>query len=427
MIRIATLGAASSANRGAAAMLQAVLDQLPGHLGPSRVEILTTHPRGDRAEPPRCPEGVELRILSARPLELLLLLFPLALLSAAAARVGIPRRWFARTASLRALLEADLVLDLAGISFVDGRGLPILVYNTLMTGLPILLGRPVVKCSQAVGPFRRPLNRALARLVLRRTAAVLPRGRRSAEHLAELGGVRSRPAADLAFLMRTSEEDCRAAREILGGGIVPTRGEASSGADRWITVIPSSVVHARSRTLGIDYPARMADFIDGLIERSGSPVALVPHALRPGTRLDRMNDLPTLREIHSRLRHRDRCLAVDDRFGPLTPQRLRGVVAASELVVTSRFHGMISALATATPVLVLGWSHKYREVMREFGLEDDVLDFREIEEADLVARCLALRDDGEAVREGIRSRLPAVEASARENIRVIVEQLGGGR
>ena len=39
-------------------------------------------------------------------------------------------------------------------------------------------------------------------------------------------------------------------------------------------------------------------------------------------------------------------------------------------IVTSRFHAMISALVERTPLLVVGWSHKYGEVLAQFGLVD---------------------------------------------------------
>ena len=74
----------------------------------------------------------------------------------------LPSSALARTPGLRPLLDADVVVDVAGISFVDGRGLPIVGYNVLMTALPLLVGTPVVKASQAVGPFRlagQPLGR----------------------------------------------------------------------------------------------------------------------------------------------------------------------------------------------------------------------------------------------------------------------------
>ena len=50
-LRVATLGAAFSANKGAASMLYAVIQNLPDSLGRCRFDVLTTYPDEDAAEP----------------------------------------------------------------------------------------------------------------------------------------------------------------------------------------------------------------------------------------------------------------------------------------------------------------------------------------------------------------------------------------
>ena len=45
---------------------------------------------------------------------------------------------------------------------------------------------------------------------------------------------------------------------------------------------------------------------------------------------------------------------------------------------------MIAALDTATPPTVLGWSHKYREVLAEFGLEQSALPLQDLHPETLV-------------------------------------------
>src|SRR5688500_5505290 len=145
-------------------MLQAVIDNVPD----ARFSVLTTFPADDREE----AHDERAVIVSAEPLELALLLWPLALVIAVLRACRLPWRWLCIRPALRHLRDADVVVDVAGISFADGRGLPIVIYNALMTSLPIMLGRPTVKASQALGPFRSPVNRALARLVLPRLRAV---------------------------------------------------------------------------------------------------------------------------------------------------------------------------------------------------------------------------------------------------------------
>jgi coenzyme F420-reducing hydrogenase beta subunit len=95
------------------------------------------------------------------------------------------------------------------------------------------------------------------------------------------------------------------------------------------------------------------------------------------------------------------------------------------VLATSRFHAMISALATETPVLVVGWSHKYAEVLRELALDEWVVDFKDADGSALADRLDALRAAGPAVRETIRTHLPAVTQRATRNLDAI--ELGLGR
>jgi colanic acid/amylovoran biosynthesis protein len=390
--RIATLGAALSANRGAASMLQAVIDNVPD----ARFSVLTTFPADDRDE----PHDDRATIVSAEPLELALLLWPLGLLIALLRVCRLPWRWLCVRPALRHLRDADLVVDVAGISFADGRGIPIVVYNALMTSLPLLLGRPTVKLSQAMGPFRSPINRTLARLVLPRLDAVCARGTGTEAHCAELGLTNVVPAADLAFTMASPPARAFAP---------PTVGFA-----------PSGVVHGYCEKAGIDYPALLAGVIDRLVAERDVDVVVFPHSSRRRVTGGRMDDRPVCRLVFERTRPTDRVTLVDE---PLDHHELRALIAGCELLVTSRFHAMISALATTTPVLVVGWSHKYREVLDELGLEGCEVDWRAADSDVVFDRTTDLLARRDQVRATIAAALPAVQARSARNYEVVESTL----
>ena len=375
-------------------MLQAVIDNLPDHLGPCRFSVLTTYPADDRAEPAQ----PRVEIVSARPIEVALVLWPLAALAYGLRLARLPWRWLCRPAGLRALRDADIVVDVAGISFVDGRGIPIVVYNALMTSLPLLLGRPTVKASQALGPFRSPVNRSLARLVLPRLRAVCARGSETEQHLRSLGLDNIEPAADLAFTMHMPE-----------GAVVrnprPTVG-----------VAPSAVVAGYCAKAGVDYPSLLGAFVDRMIEARDVDVVIFPHSSRSRVTGGRMDDRPVARAVHAAVTRRERVRLIDD---PLGPVELRGLIAGFVLLVTSRFHAMISALATTTPVLVVGWSHKYAEVLSEMELEGCAADWRDADPDHLLQRATDVLDHATDMRAAIAAALPAVIARSTHNYEVI--------
>ena len=401
-MRVAIVGAALSANKGAAAMLETVIARQPDHSGPCTFTVLTTYPGADA---PLLPPGAPARVVGLEPLRLALVEFPVALLASVARTLRVPLGWV-RARACRAILDSDVVVDVAGISFVDGRGLPITVYNALMTGVPLLLGVPTVKAAQALGPFRTVPNRWLARLVLPRLAAVCARGARTREHLDTLGLTNVTDVSDLAFSL-----DEAAA---LPGGVVERLAPASAG---YVLVMPSSVVRRMVESGGGDYVESVAALVRGIRAGTGLHVVIAPHSNRPGRPEGRMNDGPVCRQVASRLEDDPGVILVDQ---DMSAGELRRLVSGSRVTVTSRFHAMISGLATCTPTVVVGWSHKYREVLDDFGLSSLGMDAAQLSDtASVVAAvsdCLARHD---AIAAAIRDSLPAVRERSERNFAVI--------
>jgi polysaccharide pyruvyl transferase WcaK-like protein len=396
---VAVLGAALSANKGAASMLLALVDNIEAVVPGGTVVSLSTYGAADRRE----NHNPRLSIVDYPPLTMAVLHFPLALLAGLSRLFGASGAFFARTRALRTLREASVVADLAGISFSDGRGLPTLVYNALMTGIPLLLGRPVVKCSQALGPFEENLTKAGARLVLPRLKAIVARGPGTYEHLISLGLDNVVPGADLAFIMEVGEGEQQAVHELLAG----LEGRP------YFVISPSSVVEALCNREDIDYVALMADLVGRLVDETGLVAVMVAHSARTGQPKGRMNDLPVVREVAARVGTRSEILLIDE---SLDPRVLRALIGGSRFLLASRFHAMISGLATETPTVVVGWSHKYREVMGEFGLADYVVQFSGFNVETLFALSIEANDKRDRISLEISEALPAVLDSSRTSL-----------
>lgn len=396
---VVALGAAISANKGAASMLYALVDSIDQVLPGAGVVSLSTYPDADRRE----NQSPNLEIIDYRPLSMAAVHFPLALLAAAVRLLGGSGELFIRTRALRTLRDSAVVADLAGISFSDGRGVPTLIYNALMTSVPLLLGVPVVKCSQAVGPFAEAMTRWTANLILPRVASVVARGSRTYDHLRGLGLANVVEGADLAFLMAVDERHEKEARALVS---------VLSGRPFFV-VSASSVVEELCAEHGLDYVDLMAGLVDRLVAETGSAAVLVAHSARPGQGPGRMNDLPVVRGIANRLAGRSGVHLIDE---SLDPRVLRALIGDSRFLLASRFHAMISGLATQTPTVVIGWSHKYREVMAEFGLERYVVQFSDFNSDALLALSLELSANRDEIAEQIGLAIPAVQASSNVSI-----------
>ena len=407
--RVAIIGAALSANKGAAAMAETVIERLPSFVGDCRFDLLTTYPEDDIG---RVPSSSPVTVVGLQPMRLALVEIPVAVLAWVARRVRLPLGWV-RTRACRSILDADVVVDVAGISFVDGRGMPILVYNTLMTGLPLLLGTPTVKAAQALGPFETLPNRWLAHRVLGHLAAVCARGARTREHLDGLGLSNVVDVADLAFSLDEA-------------GSLPLDVEQRvAAAGEHIVVMPSAVVKKlfEREDASRGYVDAMVDLVSGLRRVTGLSVVIAPHSYRVGEPEGRMNDGPVCREIAVRLAGDPGTVLVD---ADLSAGELRHLVAGARVLVTSRFHAMISGLATATPTVVVGWSHKYREVLRDFSLEDYGCEAALLADTEsVVSKVVEASMNREAVIASIRAALPAVRLRSEKNFSVIASAMAG--
>ncbi|MEI8398447.1 MAG: polysaccharide pyruvyl transferase family protein [Actinomycetes bacterium] len=403
-VRIAIIGAALSANKGAAAMVESVMARLPNELGECHFDILTTYPEADSS---RVPAGADASVVGLQPLRLALIEFPIACLALLARSLRLPLFWV-RSRGCRSMLDAEVVVDVAGISFADGRGFAIVVYNSLMTGVPLLLGVPTVKAAQALGPFQSFPNKWLAPLVLRRVRTVCARGARTREHLDSLGGVNAIDVADLAFSLDEAGSFPEAVNLALG----------TIDKD-FIVVMPSAVVRGIYESTGGNYVAAMASLVADIRAKTGRSVVIAPHSYRAGLPEGRMNDGPVCREVFAACSGDSQVLGLDF---DLTAGELRHLVAQSSVLVTSRFHAMISGLSTATPTVVIGWSHKYKEVLDDFGLASLGLDSSALDQpnevADIVARVLASKD---AMSQQISAALPAVKERSLRNFSAIAE------
>ena len=406
-VRIAIIGAALSANKGAAAMVESVMACLPNELGECHFDILTTYPEADSS---RLPVGADADVVGLSPLRLALVEFPVAWLAFLMRKLRLPLFWV-RSRGCRSMLDSSVVVDVAGISFADGRGFAIVVYNALMTGVPLLLGVPVVKAAQALGPFQSVPNKWLAPLVLRRVKTVCARGARTREHLDSLGGVNSIDVADLAFSLDEA------------ASLPDAVATALDSIDKdFIVVMPSAVVRGIYESGGGNYVPAMAALVADIRHKTGRSVVIAPHSYRAGLPEGRMNDGPVCREVAEACSDDARVLGLDF---DLTAGELRHLVAHSSVLVTSRFHAMISGLATSTPTVVVGWSHKYREVLDDFGLSNLGLDSSALnlpsEIADIVARVLSTREE---LSQQISAALPAVKIRSLRNFSAIAEAAG---
>jgi polysaccharide pyruvyl transferase WcaK-like protein len=316
---------------------------------------------------------------------------------------------------VRDLYGCDALVDLAGVSFIDGRE-KFLPFNLLTIWPAMLLGVPVFKLSQALGPFDH-LRTKLASRTLWRCRMVVPRGAGTFAHLRDAGfpAALTYPAPDVAFGFEARDSLSREGDDEIAT-LVGEMHSARQAGTRVFGLCPSSVIASMADAQGWDYVGFLAEVVEGLLD-AGLAVLLFPNATRAATPdKARNNDLPLIAAVAQRVADRTTDSAVLDRLlavrGDVNAACIRQLIESCDAVAVAKFHAMVGALTAGVPVVVMGWSHKYAEVMDEFGLTEWVFDYSEKDAVAFFARCEALLDSREQVAESIRAELPRVRAAS---------------
>ncbi|WP_194409112.1 polysaccharide pyruvyl transferase family protein [Microbacterium cremeum] len=402
--RITVVGSALSGNKGAAAMLEAAIQTLGERLVEPRFTLLSMYPEEDAAQ----NVYSNLEIVPAAPRQLGVTINTLALAYRVLPflRETIRRR----SRAVKAIVESDVLLDQGGITFTDGRE-KFLLYNVASILPALNVGTPVFKCAQAIGPFTSRVNRWASRKFLPKVNRIVTRGRITHEYADGLGLRNTVAGADFAFSLELSgTERYEINRHI----------DLSFFDEDVVGVCPSVVLQRKVDARGGDYIGQIADFIEQ-VRDEGKRVLLIPHSVRTGTEKTHNNDLPLCREIHARLRLGNDLLFIDRE---LSSQQLRYLIGQCGLFIASRFHAMVSSLAMAVPTLVIGWSHKYREVLEMFELEEWAFGHDSLSREYLTERFHALERNRIAVKDKLDRNLPAVKERSVMQADLIAELVG---
>lgn len=93
----------------------------------------------------------------------------------------------------------------------------------------------------------------------------------------------------------------------------------------------------------------------------------------------------------------------------LNALEVKGLISTSYLCVSSRFHGVASALNSCVPCLATSWSHKYAELFNDYGLSDCVLNLSDTTSIlDIISDYLDCMKNKE-IREKLIKRLPEIK------------------
>ena len=420
MKKISIIGATIIGNRGAEAMLGTTIGRIKEKYPDSQFNIYSYYPNEDR----KLTKNTDFVIHSATPLNLVAVLFPQSILLSLLFMLKINFLEVLFSKSVQDLADSDILIDLAGVSFMDGRA-KFLPFNILTIWPAMILKTPVVKFAQGLGTFNQIPTKIAAKCFLPRCKQIFARGEITFNHLNLLFSKQKnlQIAGDVAFSHKTGDS---LVSENLSY-VDDTRNKLlkikNSGASI-IGFCPSSVVYAKSEKEGIDYIGTIVSSIKDLLTDDKLSILIFPNATREKN-VDKLrnNDLPIIKKVADRLLsagiEKDRIVYISK---DINTDGIKTLLDATDINVVSRFHAMIASLSLAKPVMVLGWSHKYLEVMKQFDLSEWVVDYKS-QELDLTKTIINMLSKKESLNCKIIKFLPAVKNESFKQFKFIFDEV----
>lgn len=309
---------------------------------------------------------------------------------------------------LRRICDADIVASVAGgDSFSDIYGLGRFFYVALPQLLVLMLGKRLVLLPQTIGPFRKKLTRAVARLIIGRASLVYSRDYAGLLEARELLGVsgksdKIRFCYDVGFVV----DPVKPVKLDLDG-FPPSRPDGRSVAGVNVSGLLSIGGYTGENMFGLkdDYRELITGVIELLLEK-GADVILVPHVF--GGRDHAESDSEACREVYRALKgkYKDRIYMVK---GAYDQGEIKHVIGLCDFFVGSRMHACIAAISQNVPSVAIAYSKKFHGVMESIGVESCVANPCVLGRDEVLGVVAKAFDEREIIKEQLKNTMPQVK------------------
>jgi colanic acid/amylovoran biosynthesis protein len=234
----------------------------------------------------------------------------------------------------------DLVLDAAGLSISDQRyksnGLLMILdnyYKTLKKQ-----GSKIIFLPQAFGPFKTKNGKKQVELIKKYADCIVARDEVSHTHLVDAGIDKKKIVIYPDFTACVEGE-------------FPSRFEHLRNR---VAIIPNLRMIDKGAISKMDYYRLLVKVI-AVSKKYGKNCFFLNH--------EGKGDFQLCQDINKELGE-ELPIAND-----LTALEVKGLISQCYFVFSSRFHGVVSALSSGVPCLATSWSHKYKMLFNDYGME----------------------------------------------------------
>ncbi|MCE7059708.1 polysaccharide pyruvyl transferase family protein [Dyadobacter sp. CY343] len=240
--------------------------------------------------------------------------------------------------------DIDVVLDGSGFAFGDfwgaekaGTRLANHIENWRQQG------KKIIMLSQAFGPFEDSALKEKMKIIVNNSNLVFARDKYSLSYLKNISATQNNIhlKPDFTNLLKGSVPDY----------YDPAKYE--------VAIIPNNKLLESNTFNSRENYVEFLNEITEIITASGkSPYFLIHEGVK---------DLKLATDVNKTFIKEIPILTVEN------PLEVKGIIGKSYAVVTSRFHGLVSALSQSVPCLCVGWSHKYLALMEDYNFSEGLI------------------------------------------------------
>ena len=247
--------------------------------------------------------------------------------------------------------QVDLVLDVSGFTYGDAWRTTAAVEEALYSQFT-KKGRKIILLPQAFGPFNK--EESIARIAVTNKYASV---------------IYAREPVSLAILkgLFPDNRNIRLAPDFTANLCARVKSPIDLADKSYCLIIPNQRMIDRTKAdVASSYKQFMVDVIQFLLSM-GEKVVLFNH--------EGNDDFKLMREINHEFE--DTLMMVNSLDGLDT----KTFIGHSKLLISSRFHGVVSGLCQQVPTFCTSWNHKYEELLKDYKCEGNTLDVNNIEGA----------------------------------------------
>lgn len=246
--------------------------------------------------------------------------------------------------------EIQVVLDGSGFNYGDKWGAK-RAGERIANHLPKwkAQGKKVILLPQAFGPFtQRDLIQKME-IILNKSDLIFARDRISFDFLKKIGKITNQKKVHLAPDFTNL--------------IAPVWPADKGKYANMMAFIPNQKMReTEDNALNQNYPEFLKTLIELSIKKGQQPFFLIHES---------KNDKAIAALVNSQL---SKPIQIVEEENPLL---VKGIIGSCFAVITSRFHGLVSALSQSVPCLATGWSHKYEMLFEDYNYPEGLCQLQE--------------------------------------------------